>query len=121
MRVVSSMCLPFVAAVSVLAAPAAAPVPTVKGEVVDLECARQGDEECRGEANARRIMDAAREGKPMAILATDALYRIEGDYTANRNAKLLDFAGRRVEAKGTVRDVDGTLHINVAAMMVQKP
>lgn len=120
MRLTSS-CLAVVAAVFAGVATAAAPIAVVTGQVVDLECARQSDTECRGEANARRIMDTAREGKPMAILAADAVYLIEGDYTANTNAKLLDFAGRQVEAKGTVRDDNGTLHINVAAMMVLKP
>jgi hypothetical protein len=121
MRVLSSSCLPVVAALFVVVAPAAAPITTVRGQVVDLECALQRTEDCRGEANARRIMDVAREGTAMAIVAADGVYRIEGDYTANGNAKLLDFAGRRVEAKGTVRDDDGRLHINVAAMMVLKP
>ena len=121
MHVLPSSYLSVVVAVVVVVAPAAAPITTVKGEVVDLECAQQRAEECRGEANARRIMDAAREGTAMAILAADGVYRIEGDYTANKNAKLLDFVARQVEAKGTVRDADGQLHINIAAMMVQKP
>jgi hypothetical protein len=121
MPVMPPWCLSAVAAVSIAVAQPAAPITTVQGEVVDLECALQEAESCRGEANARRIMDVAREGKAMAIAAAGAVYRIEGDYTANRNAKLLDFVGRRVEAKGTVRDEQGRLHLNVAAMMVLKP
>lgn len=121
MRVPSLPGLALVVAWLAAVSPAAAPITIVQGEVVDLECAVQADDRCRGAANARRIMDAAREGRAMAIVAADAVYRVEGDYTANRNAKLLDFAGRQVEAKGTVRDDGGRLHINVAAMMVQKP
>ncbi len=123
MGVTSPWCLALVAGVltAVASAPGAATITIVKGEVVHLECPLQKDDGGRGEAHARCAMDCAREGKPMAILAADAVYLIEGDYTANTNAKLLDFVARQVEAKGTVRDDAGTLHINVAAMMVQKP
>jgi hypothetical protein len=65
-------------------------------------------------------MSCARAGNQMAILTGDDVYLVDGDYTANRNAKLLDFVAKRVEAKGNVTERDGKKIINIAAMRVQK-
>lgn len=113
-----------VAVALVLLAPVApvraADVTTVKGEVVDVECAVTKGPAGKGESHAACAMSCARTGAPMALLTADALYLIDGSFTADSNAKLLDFVGRAVEAKGTITERDGKLHINVAAMMVQK-
>lgn len=98
----------------------AAAVTTVKGEVVDLECAVTKGPAGKAQSHAACAMSCARTGAPMALLTPDALYLIDGSFTADGNAKLLDFVGRAVEAKGTITERDGKLHINVAAMMVQK-
>lgn len=55
----------------------------------------------------------------MAILADDGLYLVEGDYTANRNLKLLDFVAKKIIAKGTVTERDGQKYLRVVAMTVQ--
>ena len=65
-------------------------------------------------------MTCARDGNQLAILTSDAVYLVEGDYAANKNARLLDFVARQVEAKGDVTEKDGTLTLNVASMMVVK-
>ena len=70
--------------------------------MVDLECSLKKGAGGRGDAHGACAMDCARRGNQMAILADDAVYLIAGDYTANNNAKLLDFVARRVEAKGHV-------------------
>jgi hypothetical protein len=101
-----------------LAGPVSGQVPTVRGEVVALECVRTTADEGRGEAHAAHAMTVAKQGEPMAVLAEDGLYIVTGDYTANNNAKLLDFVARRVEAKGTITERDGAKYVNVAAMMV---
>jgi hypothetical protein len=103
-----------------MAAPLTAELRTVTGEVVDLECRLAKGEGGRGEAHAACAMTCARKGSQMAILTADAVYLIDGDYTANRNAKLLDFVARTVEAKGTVTERDGAMRINVASMAVAK-
>lgn len=99
---------------------AAAPPTSVKGEVVDLECSLSKGAAGRGAAHAACAMGRAKDGNQMAILATDEVYLIDGDYTANKNAKLLDFVAKTVEAKGTISEKDGKKHINVAAMVVVK-
>ena len=93
---------------------------TVKGEVVDLECSLSKGVAGKGDAHAACAMICARNGQAMAILTDDEVYLIEGDYTANKNAKLLDFVAKKVEAKGNVSERDGKKIINIAAMMVQK-
>lgn len=110
------------ACTAALAARAGAPaaVAAIRGEVVDVQCALEKGDAGRGDAHAACAMSCARDGQPMAILTDDAIYLIAGDYTANKNAKLLDFAGRRVEAKGTIDEADGRKSINVAAMKVLK-
>lgn len=93
---------------------------TIRGEVVDLECSLGKGAAGRGDAHAACAMSCARDGQAMAILTADDVYLIEGDYTAHKNAKLLDFAAKQVEAKGNVTERDGKKVINIAAMIVQK-
>jgi len=93
---------------------------TVKGEVVEVECSLSKGAEGQGAAHAACAMRCARDGQRMAILTADEVYLIDGDYTANKNAKLLDFVAKKVEAKGNVSERDGKKFINIAAMMVQK-
>jgi hypothetical protein len=109
--------------IAVLTAWAAAPAAqtqTVRGEVVDLQCSLEKGSSGRGEAHGACAMDCARRGRQLAILADDGVYVVAGDYTANDNAKLLDFVARRVEAKGQVADKDGRKVITVASMAVVK-
>ncbi len=98
----------------------AAPTTTIQGEVVDLECSLGKGADGKGEAHAACAMSCARDGQAMAILTADEIVLIEGDYTANTNAKLLDFVAKQVEAKGHVSERDGKKFINIVAMVVQK-
>jgi len=112
-----------VACVALLALATLAPAaqtPSVRGEVVDLACHLEKGPGGRGEAHAACAMACARKGNQMAILADDAVYVVAGDYTANGNAKLLDFVAKRVEAKGQVTEKDGTRVINVTSMGLLK-
>ena len=105
-----------VLAVALLVLPASTQVPSVRGEVVDLACHLEKGAGGRGEAHGACAMVCARKGNQMAILGDEAVYVIEGDYTANGNAKLLDFVAKRVEAKGQVTEKDGRQVINVTSM-----
>jgi len=98
----------------------AADVSIVRGEVMHLECPLGKGDTGRGERHAACAMTSARNGEPMVLLTDEAVLIIEGSYVAEKNAKLLDFVGRRVEAKGTVTERDGRKYLNIAAMMVQK-
>lgn len=93
---------------------------TVQGEITAPTCTAAAEAEAAGESPAARTMRCARQGLPMAIRTADGLFHIAGDYTANNNAKLLDFVAKPVEAKGQVTERDGRMTINVAAMVVRK-
>lgn len=116
-NVLSSLALLVIVA---LAAPLRAEVTVVKGEIVDLACSTSKGDAGRGDGHAACAMTCARDGGPMALLADDAVYVIEGSYAAEKNAKLLDFVARKVEAKGAITERDGRMYLNIAAMMVQK-
>jgi hypothetical protein len=112
--------LSFALVVVALAAPLRAEVTIVKGEIVDLACSLSKGDGGKSDRHAACAMTCARNGDPMAVLTDDAVYLIEGSYAAEKNAKLLDFVAKKVEAKGTITERDGRKYLNIAAMMVQK-
>ena len=109
-----------VLAAAALVLPASGQTTTVRGEVVAVECALTEGDGGRGEAHGAHAMTLAKQGVAMAGRAEDGRYVVTGDYTANGNAKLLDFVAKRVEAKGTISERDDKKYVNVAAIMVLK-
>ena len=101
---------------TVLAMPAFASDMTIKGEVVDVACSTAKKEAGKGATHASCAMVCAKKGQPVGILTADAVYTVTGDYTANTNAKLLDFVAKTVIASGTVTEKDGTKSINVKSI-----
>ena len=81
---------------------------TIKGEVVDQPC-YDGKNGARGEAHKSCALSCAKRGNQLAIVedGTNTVYSISGDYTANKNEKLIPFVAEMVEAKGTVSEKDG--------------
>jgi hypothetical protein len=80
---------------------------TVKGEVVDLAC-YEGKNGARGAAHKSCGVTCAKGGNQLAIVdGSNRVYLISGDYTANKNEKLIDFVADMVEAKGDVTEKDG--------------
>ena len=56
----------------------------------------------------------------MAILTTDAVYLVEGDYAANNNAKLLDFVSRQKRPRAMSFPEARPDAINVASMALYR-
>lgn len=108
----------FVAAMTI-AAPAAEPI-TVTGEVVEVACANGKGEGGRGEAHANCAMACAKRGNQMGIMTDEEIYLIEGDYSANSNAKLLDFVAKTVEATGEISEKEGQKVLNVSSMSIAR-
>ena len=102
--------------VATLAFPAFAADMTVKGEVVDIACATSKKEAGKGAGHAACAMVCAKKGQPVGILTADAIYAVTGDYTANTNAKLLDFVAKSVIVTGAVTEKDGVKSINVKSI-----
>ena len=100
-----------VAAASLVAAPE-----TIRGEVVDVACQKTKGAGGVGPGHIGCIMTCARKGDQLGIMTKDAVYEIAGDYTANTNAKLLEFLAAEVEATGEVTTKDGKKIITVTSM-----
>ena len=89
---------------------------TVKGEVIDVKCYTK-DHKNVGADHADCALSCAKRGAALAILTSDGqVYTITGDYTADNNAKLMDFVSKTVEATGDVAEKDGTKTIAVTSM-----
>ena len=108
------------ALVAAMVIPAFAADMTVKGEVVDIACATSKKEAGKGAAHASCAMVCAKKGQPVGILTADAIYTVTGDYTANTNAKLLDFVAKSVIATGEVSEKDGVKSINLKSIKLAK-
>lgn len=100
------------------AAPIFAETKTVKGEVVDVQCHAKKAENV-GSDHESCAMSCAKRGAKMGILTADGVYVITGDYTGDKNKKLLDFVAKTVTAKGDVAEVDGQKTINVSSMKIE--
>lgn len=103
------------AAVAASAAPTDKEV-TLKGEVIDQPC--YDGKGGKGEAHKTCALSCAKRGNQLAILENDsnAVYSITGDYSANKNEKLIPFVAEIVEVKGTVTEKDGKKWLNVTSI-----
>jgi len=102
--------------VAALVIPARAADMTIKGDVVDVACATGKKHVGKGDDHTACAIAGAKRGDQIGVKTADALYLIIGDYTANKNAKLLDFAARKVIATGEVTEKDGVKSINVKSI-----
>jgi hypothetical protein len=98
-----------------LAPLAAADTQTVKGELVDVACAKK-DAKNKGAEHEDCAMTCAKKGAPLGIMTADGVYTITGDYTNNKNEKLLEFVAKNVEATGHVSEKDGKKELHVESM-----
>jgi hypothetical protein len=80
---------------------------SITGEVVDVACAVKKAPGGKGADHAGCAMACAKKGLAQGIMTDKEIYTITGDYTANNNAKLLDFVAKRVVVTGDVTEKDG--------------
>ena len=108
-----------IAALALSAAVDSAPIgaagPTLKGEVVDVQCNLK-DVKNKGADHSDCALSCARRGATMGLLTAEGVYTITGDYTKENNKKLLEFVARQVEATGAVTEKDGKKLIDVSTM-----
>lgn len=82
---------------------------TIKGEVIDLKCHKgKGHEGC--------ATKCVRSGEAAGIKVGDEVYVIVGDYTNDKNAKLVEFVAKDVEATGEIGEAEGHKTIKVTAI-----
>lgn len=89
---------------------------TIKGEVVDVACQLKKAPGGQGAAHKGCATACAKKGAQMGILTEDAVYEIAGDYSANNNARLIEFVAMQVEATGEVSERDGKKVIAVTSI-----
>ena len=91
---------------------------TIKGEVVDQPCFEGKKEAGRGEDHKGCALSCAKRGNQLAIVedGSNAIYSITGDYSANKNEKLIPFVAEMVEVKGTVTEKDGKKMLAVTSI-----
>lgn len=90
---------------------------TVTGTLVDVMCnTKQGTEKATAAAHADCASACAKKGAPLAVAADGSIYEVTGAWTENKNAKLIEFAGHKVEATGEVTEKDGKKMIALTAI-----
>lgn len=86
---------------------------TITGVVIDAKCHHgKGHEAC---ATA-----CVRKGEAAGIQVGEEVYMIVGDYTADKNAKLVEFVAKDVEATGVIGEKDGHKTIAVSKIALAK-
>lgn len=99
-----------VAVMALAFAPAVSAKPTtVKGELIDVACGKDG----KTGAELEKCAKSCATRGPVAIYTADGgVYQVTGSYAENKNAKLMDFMGKTVEVTGEVaKDKDGKMTI----------
>ena len=90
---------------------------TVTGTLVDVMCnTKQGSEKATAAAHADCAAACAKKGSPLAVAGDGKLYEVTGAWTENKNAKLIEFAGHKVEATGDVTEKDGKMVIAISSI-----
>lgn len=115
MRGMKPFCL-IVAGLFVASMPLMAAEVTVKGEVVDQVCYTK-DKKNMGADHKDCGSSCVKRGSPVALVTADGeVYTIAGSYAENKNAKLIDFVAKTVEAKGEVTESGGKKVLTVTSM-----
>jgi hypothetical protein len=90
---------------------------TVKGEVIDLPC-YESKNGVHGQQHRQCAISCAKKGNQLAILedGTNTVYVITGNYTANKNEKLIAFVAEKVEAKGKLSEKEGKKLLEITSI-----
>ena len=102
--------------VAALASPMFAAPVTVTGELVDVACSLSKGEGGKGDGHAACALACAKRGQAQGILTADAIYTIAGPYTADKNAKLIEFVAKKVTVTGEVSEKDGQKILTVTSI-----
>lgn len=93
---------------------------TLKGEVVDQACYLK-DKTNMGADHKDCGTSCVKKGQAAALVTAEGdVYTIAGSYAENKNAKLVDFVAKTVEAKGEVTEKDGKKVLTVTSLTAAK-
>lgn len=86
---------------------------TITGEVIDIKCHQgKGHEAC--------ATSCVKRGEAAGIKVGEEVYMIVGDFTADKNAKLVEFVAKDVTATGEIGLADGHKTIKVSKIELAK-
>ncbi len=112
------------AAMAVAFAPTVSAKPTtVKGELIDTTCGKDGKTGKSGADHASCATSCAKRGEPVAVYTKDGgIYVVTGEFAANKNAKLIEYmSAPTVEVTGEVtKGADGKMTIAAEKITVAK-
>ncbi len=92
---------------------------TVTGTLVDVMCnTKQGTAKATADGHADCAAACAKKGAPLAVANDSGIYEVAGAWTENKNEKLIEFAGKKVEATGDVTERDGKKVLTLTAIKV---
>ena len=81
---------------------------TITGTLVDVMCnTKQGTAKATSGAHADCAAACAKKGAPLAVANDSGVYEVTGAWTENKNEKLIEFAGKKVEVTGDVTEKAG--------------
>ncbi len=90
---------------------------TVTGVLVDVMCnTKQGTAKATSTDHSDCAAACAKKGSPLAVASDAAIYEVVGAWTENKNEKLIEFAGHKVEATGDVVEKDGKKVLTLTAI-----
>lgn len=92
---------------------------TITGELVEIACVRNGSDSQGAEHKACAV-SCARGGAALGILTDEDMVEIVGEYTKNRNAKLLEFIAEEVVVTGDVTMEEGRPVVRIATIRIAK-
>lgn len=98
----------------VAAAPAvAADESTITGQIVYVNCYLKFND-TTSDGYTACSAESTRRGQSLALIAADGMYIVKGDWTKNKNEKLMPFIDQKVVATGEVTQVADKKLIKIA-------
>jgi hypothetical protein len=89
---------------------------TITGSLIDTKCHTKMGEKAMAAGHADCATTCFKNGAPVAVVTDGGIYHVTGAWTANNNEKLVEFAGKKVQATGAVTEQDGKMTIELTAV-----
>jgi hypothetical protein len=89
---------------------------TVTGTLVDAMCHTKMGAKATEAGHAGCAAKCAKGGEALLVVTDSTIYQVTGAWTADDNAKLVEFAGQKVEVTGDVAAKDGKTTLEVATI-----
>lgn len=90
---------------------------TVTGKLIDNVCLQKfGKDKAASDGHAACNMKCAKNGNALAIVTEKDVYVVTGDFTNEKNAKLVDLVNKQVTATGHSSEKEGKKELHVMSI-----